>query len=108
MTNEEMERAMEFLVQQQAQFSTDLQQVQRTLGKLTDATLGVVAMMGQLIQQHKEFAVQMAETQATTDEKLKELSEKGAETEERLNIFINVVERYISERHDGRDSTSPN
>ena len=47
-------------------------------------------------------------TQAQADARLAELAEQQkrtdavlAETGERLNIFINVVERYISERRNG-------
>jgi hypothetical protein len=35
------------------------------------------------------------------------LQEKGAETEERLNIFINFVERYLSRRDDNQASEKP-
>lgn len=115
MTNEEMERAIEFLVQHQAQFSADMQAMrvefdqrmttlENKFGKLTDAAIGVTAMLGQLVKQQTE-----------SDEKIKVLTEKQTatdaqlkETDERLNIFINVVERYISERHDGRNSNPSN
>lgn len=78
MTNEEMERAMQFIVGQQAQFAADIQQMkevqntfQRQLTTLTEATLTVVGVVGKL-------------------------GEAQERTEERLNAFITYVERYIS------------
>ncbi|MEP7337416.1 MAG: hypothetical protein ABI977_06690 [Acidobacteriota bacterium] len=114
MTNEEMERAIDFLVQQQAQFSADLQAsrvefdqrmtaLDAKLGKLTDAVIGVTAIVGQLVQQQ----AQMAQKQTELEIALKDLAEKHTETHERLNIFINVVERYISERQNGHQPHNP-
>ena len=37
----------------------------------------------------------------TVEEKVAALAEKGAETDGRLNSLINVVERHISEGHNG-------
>jgi len=98
---ERIEQKIEFIVNQQAQFSidlvnqqarftADLQQLREQMNRLTEATLAVVGITGKL-----------AEAQARTDAKVAELAEKGAETEERLNAFINFVERYLSERREG-------
>ena len=107
MTNEDMERAIEFLVQQQAQFSADLQasrvEFDQKIAKLTDGVIGLAAIVGQITQKQLE-----------TDKSIKELSEQQVETaaqlketDERLNIFINVVERYISERRNGHQPPNP-
>jgi len=82
MSNEEMDKKMEFIVEQQAQFAADIEvmrEVQAADAKLlkeqyrnlSDAVITVVGLVGTLAQ---------AQTR----------------TEERLNLFINVVERYIS------------
>jgi chromosome segregation ATPase len=92
MTNEQFERRMEFIVQQQAQFAVDIQQLQDAQAELTkkhngltDALTTVVGMVGKL-----------ATAQERTDEQLSELANKQAETDDRLNALIGVVERYFS------------
>ena len=104
MNDEEMQQKMEFIINQQAQFAVDIQQLRESQSKLTDAVIGVVGVVGKLAEQVEEIA----EAQKRTDEKFIELAEsqkrtdaKLAETDERLNIFINAVERYISERRNG-------
>jgi hypothetical protein len=95
MNDEELNRKMEFIVEQQAQFSADIQvmrevHVADTLllkeetkllreqyRNLSDAVTTVVGLVGGL-----------AVAQARTDEKL-------AEVAERLNVFIGVVERHV-------------
>lgn len=97
---ERIEQKIEFIVNQQAQFSVDfvnlqarfsadLQQLREQVSRLADASLAMMGMIGKL-----------AEAQARTEAKVAELAEKGAETEERLNAFISFVERYIGQRHD--------
>ena len=104
MSNEEMNKKMEFIVEQQAQFAADVEKMREVQAtdakllkeqdrKLSDALITVVGIIGNLTQ-----------ALTRTDESIKLLTEAQARTEERLNIFINVVERFISgnggsERH---------
>ena len=92
MTNDEMERALEFLVKQQAQFSTDLQQVEQNLGAtvniLSELTKTQLRMAESEILRDNRIA-ELAKSQKRTDEAL-------AETNDRLNSLIVVVERYFS------------
>ena|SRR5712692_7283254 len=101
MNNEQFERRMEFIVEHQAQFSADIQQLKQTQeaeaklwrekhNDLTDALTTIVGMVGKL-----------AEAQQRTDEQISELTNKQAETDDRLNVFVTVVERYINEHRNG-------
>jgi hypothetical protein len=96
MTNEEIGQRIEFIIEQQAQFTSDMQVLRELQAadaqllkeqyrNLSDAVVAVVGMVGRL-----------AEAQARTDQKVSELADAQARTDERLNIFINVVEKYIS------------
>jgi hypothetical protein len=96
MSNEEMNKKMEFIVEQQAQFAADIQVMREVQAqdvkllkqqdrRLSDAVVAVMGMIGNLVQ-----------SQTRTDESIKLLTEAQARTEKRLNAFINVVERYIS------------
>src|ERR1043165_9791448 len=91
MTNEQFERRMEFIVQQQAQFAVDIQQLQDAQAELTkkhngltDALTTVVGMVGKL-----------ATAQERTDEQLSELANKQAETDDRLNALIDRRFRLV-------------
>ena len=104
MTNEEMQRNMEFIVSQQAHFAADIQQLKEAqvqaearMTRIEGALVMVVDLVGQLARRLETTATQIAElveTQKRTDEAL-------AETNDRLNSFITFVERYISGRANG-------
>jgi hypothetical protein len=96
MTNDKFERRMQFIVEQQAQFTVDIQQLKEAQKSeaslwrekhqsLTDAVTAVVGIVGRL-----------AKAQDRTDQQLSELTNKQAETDDRLNALIGVVERYFS------------
>lgn len=104
MNNDEMQRNMEFIVSQQAQFAADIQKLQEAhvqaearITRIEGAVVTVVDLVGQLARSQETTGTQIAElvkSQKRTDEAL-------AETNERLNTFINFVERYISDRQNG-------
>lgn len=100
MTNEQFERRMEFIVEHQAQFTVDIQQLKEAQSELTkkhnhltEALTAVVGMIGRLTQAQER----QSESQQRTDEQLSELTNKQAETDDRLNALIGVVERYFSQ-----------
>ena len=103
MNNEEFERRMEFIVEQQAKFTVDIQKLQEAQveltkkhNHLTDALTAVVGMVGKLGAGQELTDAKLAEAQQRTDERFAELAVKHSETDERLNTLITVVERDIS------------
>ena len=103
MSNEEMNKKMEFIVEQQAKFAADIEimrQVQAADAKLLkDGLIGLVDIVGSLTRAQigaDGRIDSLAEVQKQTDENLKRLSEAQAQTEASLKILINVVERHIS------------
>jgi len=111
MNNDEMQRNMEFIVSQQAQFAADIQKLQEAhvqaearITRIEGAVVTVVDLVGQLARTQETTGTQIAElvnSQKRTDEAMKRTDEALAETNERLNTFINFVERYISDRQNG-------
>ena len=107
MANEQFERHMRFIVEQQAQFSADILELKETqkmegqlwrekYDNLTDAITTIVGIVGKLTQAQSRTDEKLAQAQHRTDEKLFELANKQAETDDRLNTLIGVVERYFS------------
>lgn len=103
MSNEEMNKKMEFVVEHQARFAAEIEimrEVQAADTKLLkDGLIGLVDIVGSLTRAQigaDGRINSLAEAQKRTDESLKRLSEAQARTEESLKILLNVVERHIS------------
>ena len=115
MTNEEMQRNMEFIVSQQAQFAADIQklgevqlEVDARMTRIEGAVVTVVDLVGQLARSTATQIAEIVEAQkrtnealARTNEALERTNEALAETDERLNSLIVVVERYFSNGRKG-------
>ena len=101
MTDEEMRRRMEFIIEQQAQFAVNIEQLREAqrdsearLGRLGGAVVAVVDIVGRLTQGLER-----------TDRNVALLAEAQLRTDERLNAFITVVERYISRGRNGKSQS---
>ena len=110
---ERIERQMEFIADQQAQFSTGLEKAREEWRReLRERE----ALLQQQIDQHeKQIAAlngavvalvatthKLTEAQAKTEVGLKELTATSKETQERLNILIRMFERHLGEQHNGK------
>jgi chromosome segregation ATPase len=112
MTNEEMETTMRFILEQQAQFATDIGQLRESQARLTEATLantGAIGRLERIIGTLIEAQVRvdgqvaaLAQAQARSEEKIAGLTERLAEVTERLDAFIVVVEKYITKGNSGQ------
>jgi len=96
MTNEEFQKKMEFIVEQQAQLVVNqeladerMTRIENVVGRLATASL-------ERFEDLEGKMSALVDSQIRTDESFKALAESQARTDERLNIFINLVERYIS------------
>jgi hypothetical protein len=98
MTNEEMQKAMEFILQQQAQSSVKIDGVldaqKAAEERWTRTEEGIRALLS-IAEIHEREIV-------TLGQKIAEVSENGRATDERLNLLINTVERHISESRNGK------
>jgi hypothetical protein len=114
MSEEELSRKMEFIVEQQAQFTADIQVMREVQAadtvrfkeetrQLKDAITTIVGLVGGIAQAQTRTDARVAElvvAQTRTDEKLAELAE-------RLNVFIGFVERHIGGNGNNRPEGRP-
>jgi O6-methylguanine-DNA--protein-cysteine methyltransferase len=94
---EEMQRNMDFIIRQQAQFASGMQQLRESQERAElrwERTEESVRSLHAIAQIHEGEITTLAEAQARTNAQM-------AETDERLNALINTVERIISERRNG-------
>lgn len=93
-----MERAMAFILEQQAQTSSNLAELTERvnrIGEKVDRNAESVTALLAIAE------IQAAEIRDLT-ESTRTLADRQRDTDERLNALINTVERYISERRNGK------
>src|SRR2546426_11725367 len=109
MNNEEFERKMAFIVEQQAQFATDIQQLgevqgqlqatqaqtENVVARLANATLEGFKDVNAKIDALVDAQIRLNESQSRTDENV-------SRTDGNLRNLIAVVDRYFSEGRNGR------
>jgi hypothetical protein len=116
---DEVQRSMEFLLAQQAQFAADLQQARELLhqsrelsdqrhAQISDALIGAMAFGGILAESDRQLGRRMAELSTAhkeTEASLKELHKAQKVTEASLSALMLTVERHLREDHgsNGRD-----
>lgn len=88
MSNEEMNKKMEFIVEQQAKFAADIEILREIQAadarRLGDGLLSMIDIVGHLTR-----------TQIRTEETVNRLAKAQAQTEQSLTILINIVERHM-------------
>lgn len=94
MTNEEFEKRMEFILEQQAQFASDIQQLREVQAQ----TESIVARLA--IGTLERFDDVNAKINALVDSQIN-LNEAQSRTDESLRNLIVVVDRYFTEGRNG-------
>lgn len=105
--NEEMEKTMQFILEQQAQFTANFQRVEEEREKDSARITRLeesFRLLVQLAESHDERLVSLDERLASLAEAQIRTDEQMRETDERLNSLIAVVERYISGREQNGSS----
>jgi hypothetical protein len=114
MSPEEMQRTMQFLLQQQAQFAADFEKLSAKSDRMMEAIVGLTAVSGQTVS----VVERLSEAQRRTDEQLRrtdeqlqqtdarvrELTEQVARTDAHLDVLIEMFERHLREDHGHRPS----
>lgn len=113
MSNEDPDKKMEFILNQQAQFVENFQLVEEGIRKLEEAQtraegrttrlegaiVGLVGMIERLTQTQERTVSNVAEL----TEKITTLAEAQAHTDQRVNALINAFERFLEERRNGEN-----
>jgi hypothetical protein len=102
----EVEKRIEFIIEQQAQFASGIQILGEKQSHLTDALVKAVGIVGQFAEAHQRTDARLAELAAHADEKFAELAEAQARTDNRLNVLIDVVEKFVSRNGDGKSESN--
>ncbi len=98
MTYEEMQKTMEFIVEQQAQTSVRLDRLSEKVD-----SLAVTQERSEKKWEKTEEGIRALLSIAEIHEReIAALGENGRATDERLNALINTVERQISEGRNGK------
>ena len=90
MTNEEIQRTMEFVIKQQESFAESMEKADSRMNRLESAFVNNFNMVTVTAKAQKELT-----------EKVIALAEAQANTDERLNILITTVERYFNDKRNG-------
>ena len=120
MNNEEFDRKMAFIVEQQAQFASDIQQLQESQSRTDQVvaqTANLVGQTGEVVTRlanvtHAGFTevnakinalvdaqIRTEENLVRTQENLMRTDKNVASTDESLKHLIAVVDRYLSGRN---------
>ncbi len=95
MSNEEVDRRIAFIIEQQAQFASDIQQLREVQSELQ-------ATQAQTEQVVARLAHATLEGFKDVNVKINSLVDSQIRTDENLRNLIAVVDRYFSDGRDGR------
>ena len=99
MTDDEWEKKMEFLLNQQADFSARMGQLEDIVARFAQATADRFQLTDRRISEQDERISAVISSQLELQESQRELQESHKKTEESLRNLIAVVDRYFEGRN---------
>ena len=97
MTNEEIQRTMEFIIKQQESFAESMEKADGRMNRLEGAFVGLFNIISETAKAQGELTGKIG----SLSEKVDRLVDAQARTDERLNILIGTVERYFGDKRNG-------
>jgi exonuclease VII small subunit len=82
MTNEEIQKVMEFIIKQQESFAEAMTKAESRISRLETATVHLYNAATELNKAQKDLTVKMSE-----------LAEAQLHTDQRLNVIIDIIEQ---------------
>jgi hypothetical protein len=110
MTDEEINRKFDVVANHLASLAVGqqrLQEMQQRTDESVRALLAVTEIQSQEIKEIGRGLREVGEAVRVVDERQRQGEELRREMDERLNALINTVERYISERRNGKAGNQP-
>ena len=101
MSNEDFERKAEFIIEQQAQFTSRIGQLEDLVTRFARATHERFHITDKRADEMDERITALINSQIHTEENLKKTDEQQKKTDEQLRNLIAVVDRYFSEGRNG-------
>jgi len=98
MTNEEMQRTMGFILNQQAQLAANQQKADERLTRLEDI---VGKLAAATLNRFESMEARLVEMSENVDRKIAALVDAQMRTEENIRNLTAVVDRYFRERNGG-------
>jgi hypothetical protein len=105
MSPDEIERTMQFLLQQQARFAADFDRLSEKSDRMMEAIVGLTGIAGQTVG----MVERLAAAQHRSDERMTRIEEQLARTDEQLartdahlGVLIDMFERHLRDDH-GRE-----
>ena len=105
MTNEEMQRAMDFIVEQQAQSGAKIDALAEAQTRNTEgigSLLSIAEIHEREINTLGHQVSTLSQEIGTLSREIGNLGETTRATDDRLNVLINIIERQISEGRNGK------
>jgi hypothetical protein len=100
MSPEDMERTVQFLLHQQAQFAGDIEKLSAKTDLLADGLIGLTGLVGRVTEGLAEqMAIGDQQLQQRLEETDRRLSEHIGTVESHLNVVIQMFERHLREDH---------
>ena len=100
MTNEEIQRVMEFIIKQQESFSEKMEQFSEKIDRFSDKLEQMRELHEERLGQLERATVNLyntveglGKTQSVLTVKMIELAEAQAHTDQRLNVLIDIIEQ---------------
>jgi septal ring factor EnvC (AmiA/AmiB activator) len=102
MTDEEMQKVMDFVVNQQAQFASDIGELKDVVARLANATLGRFEATDRRLDDVDRRISALVDSQLRTEESIRKTEENISRTEDNVRALTAVVDRYFSEGRNGK------
>jgi hypothetical protein len=103
MTLEEADKKIEFILQMQAQFESNIGKLRDSQATLTASVVDIAGVLRESVRITDERFTRLADAQRAADERqtrldtiMSELAEAQKATDDRLNALIHIVERHIT------------